>query len=311
MHSVPSWATALDQPSPPAREGPADQRYLCRILRRLELNVPQARKVEIEATAHHHTALPRLWLRCLGSALTHNTRCRALRLSGCRLGDDEVRLLCSQMGRWSSLRDLSLDHNNITCKGAHAVFTQLATAPIGGLSLETCDLSFNRVGDSGARRMALTLAQHNSSVGQGLRVLNLRGNRIGDWGAGWLSLVIAVWFVDLPISWGSMVTLRGNYVDLGIPSSTARRTQAEALFLHTRGEYIRMRPHRVVRNLGAAGCSLEVLDVSKNPRITLSGGLAELSMACRQARQTLELDGVVRQLIRLPARWSYRSSQSA
>ncbi|KAF4674945.1 hypothetical protein FOL46_003392 [Perkinsus olseni] len=141
------------------------------------------------------------------------------------------------MGRWSSLRDLSLDHNNITCKGAHAVFTQLATAPIGGLSLETCDLSFNRVGDSGARRMALTLAQHNSSVGQGLRVLNLRGNRIGDWGAGWLSLV--------------------------------------------------------VRNLGAAGCSLEVLDVSKNPRITLSGGLAELSMACRQARQTLELDGVV------------------
>ncbi|KAF4710695.1 hypothetical protein FOZ62_020562 [Perkinsus olseni] len=141
------------------------------------------------------------------------------------------------MGRWSSLRDLSLDHNNITCKGAHAVFTQLSTAPIGGLSLETCDLSFNRVGDSGARRMALTLAQHNSSVGQGLRVLNLRGNRIGDWGAGWLSLV--------------------------------------------------------VRNSGAAGCSLEMLDVSDNPRITLSGGLAELSMACRQTRQTLELDGVV------------------
>ncbi|KAF4654123.1 hypothetical protein FOL47_010121 [Perkinsus chesapeaki] len=234
MHSVPSWAVALDRPSAPrvpSDEATQVRKYLFRVVRNLESNVSSGSKVDLR-----DKTLPQLWIRCLGSALTHNTRCRTLKLSGCKIDDDQVRLLCSSMRKWSSLRHLALDNNLITCKGAHAIFTQLSSAPLGGLMLEVCDLSFNRIGDSGARRIALTLTQHNSPVGQGLRVLLLKGNRIGDWGAGWLSLVI--------------------------------------------------------RNTGIGGCALEVLDVSNNPSISLSGGLSELTMACRQAHQTLELDAV-------------------
>lgn len=86
MHTVPSWASALDEPS--SHTGPSDGDCLRRILHRLESNIPQARKVELEDIPN--PPLPRLWLRCLGHALTHNTCCRTLVLSGCGLGDQEV-----------------------------------------------------------------------------------------------------------------------------------------------------------------------------------------------------------------------------
>jgi Ran GTPase-activating protein (RanGAP) involved in mRNA processing and transport len=122
------------------------------------------------STPHSH---PQIYRRTFSSRLSAATELSYNRIGW---GDAEALLVASvlQSGATPRLRELDLSFNTIGDSGAKAIAAALPHAP----QVERLDLSDNRIGDAGAAALANALLRSPS-----VAWLNLHTNLIGDQGA--------------------------------------------------------------------------------------------------------------------------------
>ena len=139
---------------------------------------------------HHNHELSdsdiRLVLKCLEQhANMHPTR---LILTNCNIGDNGAKIFAVGLSIYTGLKELVLNVNNIGDMGSIALAETLTKNPLS--HLEKLDISFNAIGNSGAKSLSEGLILCTN-----LHSLDLRCNKIGDEGA--IAITRAVKDVEL------------------------------------------------------------------------------------------------------------------
>eukprot|EP00930_Biecheleria_cincta_P076407 TRINITY_DN6362_c0_g1_i1.p1 TRINITY_DN6362_c0_g1~~TRINITY_DN6362_c0_g1_i1.p1 ORF type:complete len:398 (-),score=64.65 TRINITY_DN6362_c0_g1_i1:137-1285(-) len=167
-------------------------------LQRCLLNEKRLRALDLSSTVFTTRFLTEL-----SDCLSHNTSLVELHMNRCRVGDDGVRLLSAGLAanKGNSLKVLSLDCNQIKCRGASFIAKMIGAradrwsltfggyrAPSAGPAhgLQYLSLKGNEIGAVGMKSLAEVLMSGDDSM----ETLDLEGNKICDWGAGWLGMAL-------------------------------------------------------------------------------------------------------------------------
>jgi Ran GTPase-activating protein (RanGAP) involved in mRNA processing and transport len=122
---------------------------------------------------------------CIADGLGSNSTLLKIKLSSCRLGDEDVSMLAQTLGsRNTTLQKLTLANNSITSVGVGVL---LETMEHNSRHITDLDLGFNHIGNEGASLLARSLG---SNALPNLTRLSLSYCRIGE--DGFIALVSAL-----------------------------------------------------------------------------------------------------------------------
>ena len=127
-------------------------------------------------------------VKLVSKCLEQHSHCTRLILTNCNVGDDGAKTCAVGLSHCAGLKELVLNVNNIGDEGSIALAETLTKNPLS--HLEKLDISFNAIGNSGAKSLSEGLILCTN-----LHSLDLRCNKIGDEGA--IAITRAVKDVEL------------------------------------------------------------------------------------------------------------------
>ena len=145
-------------------------------------------------------------VKLVSKCLEQYSHCTRLILTNCNIGDDGAKTCAVGLSHCAGLKELVLNVNNIGDEGSIALAETLTKNPLS--HLEKLDISFNGIGDSGAKSLSAGLILCTN-----LHSLDLRCNKIGDEGA--IAITRAVKDVELLLC-NQKITKEGAHALLDI-----------------------------------------------------------------------------------------------